>query len=131
MVGNTEVELGSDEEDEVTKGVEEVSSAVTEARERREKMQPFFQLARAPFHTPREKLQDEEEAGKGFRTPTWTARERARGFPGSARGSTSASARRGFGPASASSGSARLPRATPSGPGSASRTPRFTPRWGD
>ena len=129
MVGNTEVELGSDEEDEVTKGVEEVSSAVTEARERREKMQPFFQLARAPFHTPREKLEDEEEAGN-FRTPTWTARERARGFPSSARGSASASARRGFGPSSARSGSARLPRGTPSGLGSASRTPRFR-SWGD
>merc|ERR1712078_916575 len=85
MVGNTEVQLGSDEEEEVTKGMAEVSSAVAEAKERRDKMQPFFQLARAPFQTPQEKLSEEDE-GDNYRTPTWGNRERARGFPGSSRG---------------------------------------------
>ena len=130
MVGNTEVQLGSDEEEEVTKGMAEVSSAVAEAKERRDKMQPFFQLARAPFQTPQEKLSEEDE-GDNYRTPTWGNRERARGFPGSSRGT--AGSRRGGGPGSTGgTGTAgrRFPRETPSGLDSAARTPRFR-SWGD
>ena len=130
MVGNTEVQLGSDEEEEVTKGMAGVSSAVAGAKERRDKMQPFFQLARAPFHTPKEKLSEEDE-GENYRTPTWANRERARGFPGSSRGT--AGSRRGGGPASAGGASTagrRFPRETPSSLDSGARTPRFR-SWGD
>ena len=46
MVGNTEVDLGSDDEGQITEGLGS-TSAISAARERRERMQPFIELSKS------------------------------------------------------------------------------------